>query len=44
MTTAAAIDWPAWAARWDRQQEGYLPDRVACVRHRWQAGPFTHDP
>ncbi len=26
---SAAIDWPAWLARWDAQQTGYLPDREA---------------
>lgn len=27
MSTPTQIDWRAWAARWDRQQECYLPDR-----------------
>ena len=27
MSVNRGIDWRAWTARWDRQQEGYLPDR-----------------
>ncbi|MBX3069966.1 MAG: class I SAM-dependent methyltransferase [Thermomicrobiales bacterium] len=27
--TAQQIDWKTWLDRWDRQQEGYLPDREA---------------
>lgn len=27
MMTAAPVDWPAWLASWDRQQEWYLPNR-----------------
>lgn len=26
-STATGIDWQSWMGRWDRQQEGYLPDR-----------------
>ncbi|MFJ7148481.1 class I SAM-dependent methyltransferase [Streptomyces sp. NPDC100445] len=32
MTTGTGTDWAAWQQSWDRQQEGYLPDREERFR------------
>ncbi|AYN39475.1 class I SAM-dependent methyltransferase [Streptomyces dangxiongensis] len=32
MTTGTGTDWAAWQESWDRQQEGYMPDREERFR------------